>query len=107
MGEAQRSELAASIMCITIEGHPLSVHNVCLIAVQRPNATVLGGFQQWYRAGRQVRKGERGLMIWAPTKPKEQKTDTNEEDARDFRFVHVTVFDITQTDEINREKTGE
>ena len=95
MSETERAQLAASIMPTTIEGRPLSVHNACLIAIQCPTATLVGGFNQWIKAGRYVRKGEHGLMIWAPAKPRET-TDQTETDKP--KFIMVTVFDVSQTD---------
>ena len=98
MTDAERATLAASLMPTTIEGRPLSVHNACLIAVQCPTATLVGGFNQWITAGRCVRKGEHGLMIWAPTKPRETTTETQESDTDHRAFIMVTVFDIQQTE---------
>ena len=98
MTDAERASLAASIMPTTVEGRPLSVHNACLIAVQYPTATLVGGFNQWIKAGRAVRKGEHGLMIWAPTKPRETTTETSESDTEHRNFIMVTVFDVSQTD---------
>lgn len=102
----QRAALAARSGVVTIEGHALSIHNACLIACQAPDATIVGGFQQWRRAGRQVRKGESGLMIWAP---KPQKEDPNRQpgeiSSADLRpgFLMVTVFDVAQTDAVGAE----
>ena len=100
MSEAERAQLAASIMPTTIEGRPLSVHNACLLAVQQcPTVTLVGGFNQWITAGRCVRKGEHGLMIWAPTKPRELTPDDAKDSDTDHRtFIMVTVFDIQQTE---------
>ena len=39
---------------------------VLLIAAQRPGATMVGGYEAWQAAGRQVGKGERGIQILAP-----------------------------------------
>jgi len=43
-----------------------SFHNQPLIVPQRPNATCVMGFQSWRQAGYQVRKGEKGIAIYAP-----------------------------------------
>lgn len=104
MSDEQRAAMAARMAAVvTVEGHVLTVHNACLVACQRPDATVLGGYQQWLRAGRQVRKGESGLMIWAPIKGRRE--DHAEPTASSIgqdrpRFVMVTVFDVGQTDMI-------
>src|SRR5689334_25449227 len=67
MSEAERIDLAAKLPVIaTCEGHALSIHNQCLLAVQCPSATIVGGFRQWKKQGRAVKKGEHGHMIWCP-----------------------------------------
>lgn len=100
----EREALAARSHPVTIEGHRLSGHNACLLALQDSCATVVGGFRQWLTAGRIVRKGEHGSMIWAPVK----KRDGNGQESIEPepgeltndhpRFVMVTVFDVAQTD---------
>jgi antirestriction protein ArdC len=79
--------------------HRYSLHNVLLIALQKPNASHVAGFRTWNQLGRFVKKGEKGIMILAPVRRKEEK---NEEPAdttsavAGFRSAYV--FDITQTD---------
>jgi N-terminal domain of anti-restriction factor ArdC len=46
--------------------HGYSFNNTLLIAAQRPDATVVAGYEAWKALGRQVDKGERGLQILAP-----------------------------------------
>src|SRR6202795_1821888 len=46
--------------------HRYSLHNVMLIAAQRPNASYVAGFRTWNELGRFVRKGEKGILILAP-----------------------------------------
>ena len=43
-----------------------SPSNVLLIAVQRPDATRVAGFQTWKTLGRSVCKREKGIAIPAP-----------------------------------------
>ena len=43
-----------------------SLSNQLLILAQCPHATDVRGYRAWQRAGRQVRKGEHGIAIWAP-----------------------------------------
>ena len=87
--------------------HHYSPHNVLLIGVQRPDATRVAGYKRWQQMGRQVRKGQRGIAIFAPvTYPSRDKgadagrSDENTAAAirtvRGFRVTHV--FDISQTD---------
>jgi hypothetical protein len=85
--------------------------NSMLIAIQstgRAKPTILGGFAEWLKQGRAVRKGEHGYMIWIPIGAKQQEVqavDPNGElttvmqEASDVRFIIGTVFDISQTEE--------
>ena len=97
----QRMDLARRVPVATIEGRTLSVFNQCLVASQAPGATIVGGFRQWLKAGRCVRKGEHGLGIWIPS----VKSDANKQagetsSAEEVRFIFGTVFDISQTAEL-------
>lgn len=112
MTEEQRATMAARMAGVaTIEGRVLSVHNACLLWCQYPTATMVGGFQQWRTAGRQVRKGEHGLMIWAPIRRNESEAKieldgtapaTAEVSGGRSSFIMVTVFDVSQTDEVGQ-----
>ena len=93
LDEEQRRTIAQRCNPTTIEGHPLSAHNCCMIWYQNEAATIVGGFRQWLAAGRHVRKGEHGLGIWCPMIKKQ------EDGPDDVRFRIVTVFDVSQTDE--------
>ena len=104
MSAEQRTALAACLPGIaTVEGRALSVFNACLIASQNPQSTIVGGFRQWIKAGRAVRKGEHGMCIWVPLR---QGADSDAEesgvngDETSMRFILGTVFDVTQTQEI-------
>lgn len=103
LSDDARQMLAAKLPALaTIEGRILSLHNACLIAVQKPDATIVGGFRQWLDAGRCVRKGECGLMIWVPTGKRDKaegETTTTDEGERPG-FIMGTVFDISQTLEL-------
>jgi hypothetical protein len=72
-----------------------------MIFLQRPDATVVAGFNRWKSLGRFVKKGEKGIAIFAPCKEK-TKVQTEDGDektlqqVRGFRVVHV--FDISQTE---------
>jgi len=105
MPEADREALAAKIVgIVTVEGHVLSLHNMALLALQNPHVTIVGGFRQWINAGRAVRKGEHGLMIWVPiSKPKDGvEVPDGAEAPTETRFLIGTVFDVSQTDEIEQ-----
>jgi antirestriction protein ArdC len=80
--------------------HRYSLHNVMLIALQKPNASHVAGFRTWNQLGRFVKKGEKGIVILAPVLRRKEKE--NEELAEitsavaGFRSAYV--FDITQTE---------
>lgn len=102
MPDNERAALAASMGgCVMVTGRPLSVHNSCLAWFQNSNATMLGGFHQWRAAGRQVRKGERGILLWAPAGKRDADgaivAPSVDGEGRQ-RFVPITVFDVSQTD---------
>ena len=67
LDDGARQALAARMLATTVEGRTLSFGNQLLIALQRADVTLVGGFHQWKKAGRAVKKGESGLMIWCPT----------------------------------------
>ncbi|MGD9573740.1 MAG: ArdC-like ssDNA-binding domain-containing protein [Thermoleophilia bacterium] len=75
-----------------------SLNNTLLILAQRPDATTVASFRHWTELGRQVRRGERALRIWAPSVRRERDEATGEETAAVRAFVLVPVFDIAQTD---------
>ena len=48
--------------------HNYSLGNTILIAMQKPDATLVAGYTAWKNQfGRQVQKGEQGIRILAPT----------------------------------------
>lgn len=83
----------------TIEGHRVSLKNACLIAFQG-GATVIGGFQQWRRAGRFVRKGAQSLGIFIPLGTRKIQNDSGavQFDGEAVAFGFASVFDISQTE---------
>jgi len=80
--------------------HRYSWHNTLLIASQRPDATQVAGYKTWQSLKRQVRKGERGIAIFAPCPFKrEETTDAGETETRQGIYFRVVfVFDVAQTD---------
>jgi antirestriction protein ArdC len=75
-----------------------SLRNQLLILSQRPEATRVAGYRTWQQLGRHVRRGERGIAIFAPLI--RRTADAADEEPRavvsGFRVVHV--FDVAQTD---------
>lgn len=95
----QRQEIASKGIVQTVEGRQLSLHNTILLQIQaNGKASVVGGYQQWRTAGKQVRKGEHGYTIWFPSA---KKTEDGEEKTV---FFAGTVFDISQVDSISTEQ---
>lgn len=94
-----------------------SFNNTVLIALQRPEATLVAGYSAWQKNfHRQVKKGEKGIQIIAPSQRKEKElvekfdpetnelilgpdgqpeTEVVEHVVSDFRVVRV--FDVSQT----------
>lgn len=82
--------------------HDYSFGNIMLIASQRPDATRVAGYRTWQKLGRQVRKGEKGILIIAPMVLKKGDAAETRGDRRDeepmLRFRAAYVFDIAQTE---------
>ncbi len=49
--------------------HDYSIGNLILIAIQKPDATHVAGFNTWKELGRWVKKSEKGIAILAPVLP--------------------------------------
>jgi hypothetical protein len=80
--------------------HRYSARNVFLILFQRPEATRVAGYTTWQKLGRQVRRGETGITIFAPSPFKQKTTDITTGEVNEElipRFKTATVFDIAQT----------
>lgn len=98
--------------------HKYSVNNTMLIYMQKPDATLVAGFNKWRdQFERNVMKGEKGIKIIAPTpfkkKIEQEKRDpdtnlpmldadgkviTEEKEIKIPMYKPVTVFDVSQTD---------
>jgi hypothetical protein len=77
--------------------HHYSLHNICLILLHDPQASQVAGYRAWQQLGRQVKKGECGIPILAPTFRKEENEHGEKEQyLTGFRTVYV--FDIRQTE---------
>jgi hypothetical protein len=97
--DEQRAGMLADAQITTIEGHPLSVNNTVALLLQGCKDPVVGGFNQWIKAGRCVRKGSVGFVIWIPSKKRADDLDESE-DPEPARFYPATVFAQAQTDRI-------
>jgi hypothetical protein len=114
MTEEQRQAIADKFGIVTVEGHLLTPHNQCfLVAQSEINFSVVGGFQQWKKAGRIVRKGEHGFLIFVPSKTKQElvspqggENSENVSDDEDVHFFTAIVFDISQTEVIAKSEAA-
>ena len=76
--------------------HRYSLHNVMLIASQKPNASYVAGFRTWNELGRFVKKGEKGILILAPIvrrKPENEEENREDVSASIVGFRAAYVFD--------------
>src|SRR3990167_3854901 len=65
--QAERDLLATKHGIKTSEGHNLSPWNCVFLVYQGARSLIIGGFRQWQRAGRIVRKGEHATgVIYVP-----------------------------------------
>lgn len=103
MSQAERDALAMKIGTVTPEGHTLSPYNTCLLWMQAHKAvTMAGGFRQWQKNGRIVKKGEHSIgVIYVPMIRKAEDEDGNTE-PDDVHFRLVSVFDVEQTEELQK-----
>lgn len=92
-GESWKAMLATAA-----KFHRYSLNNLMLIRSQRPDATEVRSYKQWIEQGRQVRDGEKGIRIFAPSKRLIEDKETGEKATRIVGFRLVSVFDISQTD---------
>jgi hypothetical protein len=107
MTEEQRQAVTDKFGIVTAEGHLLTPHNQCfLVAQSEINFTIVGGFQQWKKAGRIVRKGEHGFLIFVPSKAKQEDNSEMISDEEDVHFFTATVFDISQTEVIAKSEVA-
>jgi hypothetical protein len=110
--ERGHSETLRAYLAAMAKLHTYSLHNVLLIAAQKPDAQHVAGFGTWRRLGRCVRRGERGIAILAPIVRRRERvadlaSDSHEaseecslhgagEAVMGFRGAYV--FDVSQTE---------
>ena len=94
------SEAFMQFLDVQSRFHKYSWHNTLLIATQRPDATRVAGFKAWKKLERHVRKGEKGIMIFAPCpfKGEVERDDGETEEREGIFFKPVHVFDVSQTE---------
>lgn len=77
--------------------HRYSPNNQILIWMQKPEASMVAGFNDWKKKGRHVNAGERAIKIFAPLLKKELDPATGDEVERLRGYRLVNVFDVGQT----------
>src|ERR1700749_3404445 len=97
---AKQNETYRAWLCTLSRFYSYSLNNWLLIYTQRPDATRVAGFQTWRSLGRFVKKGERGIRIFAPIirKVEEERNGTVEQVSRPVGFRSTAVFALEQTD---------
>lgn len=95
---ARQSELFTQYLKTCGLFHSYSWHNCMLIFAHRPNATRVAGYETWRKLGRQVRKGEKGIPIFAPMIFRDKQKDSDGQESSHIWFKVVYVFDLEQTD---------
>ena len=116
--ELFESEKYMRYLSVMSKFHRYSVNNTMLIYMQKPEATLVAGFNKWKNQfARHVKKGEHGITIIAPTpykkKIEEMKRDPDthapildvdgkavmeEKEIEIPMYRPVKVFDVSQTD---------
>jgi hypothetical protein len=103
---ANPSEALTSYLKTVAKFHKYSFNNILLIAMACPQATHVAGFHTWRTLGRHVKRGAKGIRIFAPvSRRRAQQADTQikEETLTDsstcvFAFRAVYVFDESMTE---------
>jgi antirestriction protein ArdC len=76
--EAGHSNVLSSYLKAMGKFHNYSFGNILLIATQKPTATHVAGIRTWNQLGRRVRKGEKGILIFAPLVGWKRKPEADE-----------------------------
>ncbi len=99
--EAGYSEALTQYLAAIGRFHKYSLHNVMLIVLQRPAATHVAGFHTWHKLGRYVRKGEKGITIFAPMLRRQNAPENGTEESSEevlLGYRTCGVFDVSQTE---------
>ena len=116
--EVFESERYKEYLRVMSKFHHYSFNNTMLIALQKPDASLIAGFSAWKNShGRTVKKGEKGIRIIAPApfkvKQEMEKLDpktnmpligadgkavTEEKEITIPAYKVVSVFDVSQTE---------
>jgi antirestriction protein ArdC len=116
--EAGKSDALTAYLAAMARFHRYSFGNILAIARQCPTGTRVAGYQTWKQLGRHVKKGEKGIQIFAPMVSKRRRNDTDALESAEnphpviTGFRPVYVWDQSQTDgcdvpEFNHTVSGE
>ena len=102
--DQEKAEIIERGIVLSVQGKAISTKNTLLLYVQSGELatapSVVGGYRQWQEQGRQVKKGEHALSIWAPSSRKvKEEVNGEEQEHEENYFFLVPVFDISQTEE--------
>lgn len=112
------SDMYADYLKAMSQFHNYSFNNTVLIAMQKPEATLVAGYQAWQKKfNRYVKRGEKAIQIIAPVPIREKqemekidpvtqepvlrpdgRPETEELEVVIPRFRITSVFDVSQTD---------
>jgi antirestriction protein ArdC len=98
---AGKSETLTQYLAAIGRFHKYSMHNVMLIVLQKPAATHVAGFHTWHKLGRHVRKGEKGIAIFAPVLRQKREPENGTEHSVEevlLGYRTAAVFDVSQTE---------
>jgi hypothetical protein len=108
--EAANEEVRKYLEFFAKGWYTYSFWNTMLILIQMPDATRVANYSMWKGKGRQVRKGETGIVIrkrFDPSKYYDKKSETwkkkpNWDDSKPVKkgFKDGYVFDISQTEAV-------
>src|SRR5947209_9313086 len=100
--EGGHSDALSAYLTAMSQFHNYSFQNILLIASQRPTASRVAGIRAWNELGRRVKRGEKGIMIFAPmigykrnasdvdhSQQSDARTDKPEQRLVGFRAVYV------------------
>lgn len=102
--EQGHSEAFTAYLAAMSRFHRYSFGNILEIARQCPTATRVAGFSTWKELGRFVKRGEKGIRIFAPMVRAKRESEESAEPAPDGKRIHIVtgfravyVFDLSQT----------
>lgn len=75
-----------------------SFRNLMVARAQKPHMSFIASFVRWKELGRNVKKGERAIKIFAPRIVNKMDTETGIEKPELIGFITVPVFDVSQTE---------